>query len=78
MWQSGAQWGVLTSGSVSALNPPSSTGVKVAELHTTVGGKLWKILVPTAVLVIALVGIFLWLGRPLPPPRVLNTTQITA
>src|SRR6266851_2643349 len=76
-WQSGAQWGVSTSGSVSALNPPSSAGVKVAELHTTVGAKLWKILVPTAVLVIALVGTFLWLGRPLPPPRVLNTTQIT-
>src|SRR6202022_2924177 len=41
------------------------------------GRKLWKVLVPTAVLIIALGGIFAWLSRPLPPPRVLNTVQIT-
>jgi serine/threonine protein kinase/Tol biopolymer transport system component len=41
------------------------------------GKQLWKILVPTTVLVIALGGMFEWFTRPLPPPRVLNATQIT-
>ena len=75
--QSGTQLGVLTSGSVPALAQTSSAGVRVSGLHTTTGVKLRKILVPAAVLVIALGGIVAWLSRPLPPPRVLNTTQIT-
>jgi serine/threonine protein kinase/Tol biopolymer transport system component len=70
--QSGTQQGMRTSGSASAVMPPSSAAVKVAELR-----KLWKILVPTAVLVIALLGELAWLSRPLPPPRVLKTTQVT-
>jgi Tol biopolymer transport system component len=41
------------------------------------GRRLWQILVPTAALVIVLGGIFAWLSRSLPPPRVLKTTQIT-
>ena len=62
----------------SSVPPPSSTGVEVAESRTTAGDrKFWKTVFPAAVLVIALVGILVWLGRPLPPPRVLNTTQIT-
>jgi len=51
--------------------------VKVAELWTPGGRKLWKILVPTAALVVVLGGIFAWLSRPLPPPKVLKTSQIT-
>jgi DNA-binding winged helix-turn-helix (wHTH) protein/Tol biopolymer transport system component len=39
--------------------------------------KLWKILVPAAAPVVALGGIFAWLSRPLPPPKVLKTSQIT-
>jgi len=62
----------------SSVAPPSSTGVELADSRTTAGDrKLWKTVFPAAGLVSALVGIFVWLGRPLPPPRVLNTTQIT-
>src|SRR5882724_3238761 len=69
--QSDAQQGV-----VPAVTAPSS--VKVAEPCTTAGDrKLWKTAIPAAALVIVLVGIFVWIGRPLPPPKVLNTTQIT-
>jgi Tol biopolymer transport system component/predicted Ser/Thr protein kinase len=75
--QSGTQQGVRTSGSVPAVTPPSSAAVRIPELRLAGGTKLWKILVPTAVLVIAVVGMFDWLSRPLPPPRVLNTAQIT-
>lgn len=75
--QSGAQLGVLTSGSVPTISPPSSASVEVAELRTAGGTKLWRILVPTAFVVIALGGMFAWLSRPIPPPRVLNTAQIT-
>jgi eukaryotic-like serine/threonine-protein kinase len=70
--QSGTQQGMRTSGSASAVMPPSSAAVKITELR-----KFWKILVPTAVLVIALLGVLAWLSRPLPPPRVLKTTQVT-
>jgi Tol biopolymer transport system component/predicted Ser/Thr protein kinase len=75
--QSEAQQRVPTLGSVLAVTPPSSAAVKVAEPRTAGGRKLWKTTVPAAVLVIALLGIFAWLGRPLPPPKVLNTAQIT-
>ena len=51
--------------------------MKVAELWTPGGRKLWKILVPTAALVVVLGGILVWLSGRLPPPRVLKTTQIT-
>ena len=49
--QSGAQQAVPTSGSVPIVTAPSSATVKVAELRTTGGRKLWKTLVPAAVLV---------------------------
>ncbi len=75
--QSGKQQEVPTSGSVPTLAPPSSASVKAAQLRTAGDRKLWKVLVPTAVLVIALVARFAWFSRPLPPPRVLKTTQIT-
>jgi eukaryotic-like serine/threonine-protein kinase len=75
--QSEAQQGVSTAGSVPAFVPPSSAPVKVAPLQMAGSRKVWKILVPTAVLVVVLGGIFAWLSRPLPPPQVLSTTQIT-
>ncbi len=63
---------------VPAVTASSSAAVKVAEPRTTARDrKLWKTTIPAATLVIALVGIFNWIGRPLPPPKVLNTTQIT-
>src|SRR6266849_433456 len=68
--------GVSRSGPVPAFVAPSSAAVKVPQLRTGGGRKLLKILVPTAALVVVL-GIFAWLSRPLPPPKVLNTIQIT-
>ena len=63
---------------VPAGTAPSSAVVKVAEPRTNSRDrKLWKTTIPGAALVIVLVGIFVWIGRPLPPPKVLNTTQIT-
>jgi len=77
MAPSGPQQTLSTSGAVPPFVPASSAAVTPAELPTPGGRKLWKVLVPTAVLIIALGGIFAWLSRPLPPPRVLNTVQIT-
>jgi Tol biopolymer transport system component/DNA-binding winged helix-turn-helix (wHTH) protein len=63
---------------VPAGTAPSSAVVKVAEPRSTARDrKLWKITIPAAALVIVLVGTFVWIGRPFPPPKVLNTTQIT-
>jgi eukaryotic-like serine/threonine-protein kinase len=74
---SGPQHGVPTSGSVPAFAPPSSAAVKVADLRAAGVRRLSKVLVPAAILVVTLGGIFAWFSWPLPPPRVLNTTQIT-
>ncbi len=73
--QSGTQE-VPTSGSGHAVTS-SSRAVKVAELGKAGATKLWKTLLPAAVLIIALGGTFAWLARPIPRPRVLATTQIT-
>ncbi|HXM94195.1 MAG TPA: protein kinase [Candidatus Dormibacteraeota bacterium] len=74
---SGSQQGAPTSRSVPPFALPSSAAVTAAELRTAGGRKLWKILIPIAMLAIAFAGIFAWFSRPLPPPRVLNTVQIT-
>jgi Tol biopolymer transport system component len=76
--QSEAHQPAPTLGSVAVVTPPSSAVVRVAGPATTVVSRnLWKTTVPAAVLVVALIGAFGWLGRTAPPPRVLNTTQIT-
>src|SRR5437762_218248 len=49
--QSGTRQGVPTSGSVSIVTAPSSAAVKVGEIPPTGGRKLWKTLIPAAVLV---------------------------
>jgi Tol biopolymer transport system component/DNA-binding winged helix-turn-helix (wHTH) protein len=75
--QSEAHQRELTSDSIPAA-APSLAGVKVADPRTTSGDrKLWNTAIPAVVLVIALAGILVRLGRPLSPPRVLKTTQIT-
>ena len=69
---------IPTSSSDAVGAPPSSAAVEVAEPRTIPRDrKLWKTTAPAVLMVIFLVGIFWWLGRPLPQPRVLNTTQIT-
>lgn len=60
-----------------AVKPSPEDSVQVTKPRAADGKRLWKIAVPAALLVIALLGIQIWLARPLPPPRVLNTTQIT-
>jgi len=66
-----AQQRVPTSGLVPAVLAPSAVKVAAPDRN------LWKATIPAGALVIVLVGIFVWIGRPLPPPKVLNTTQIT-
>ena len=56
----GPQRGVPPSTSVPGFAPSSSDAMKVAELRTAGGKKLWKILGVASVLVIALGGIFVW------------------
>ena len=67
---------------VEALSPeaavkPGPAAVQVAKPRAADGKRRWRIAVPAALLVIALLGILTWRARPLPSPRVLNTTQIT-
>src|SRR6202162_3104897 len=65
-----AQQAVPTSGSTPAVAPPSSSAaMKVAEVPAAAGRKLWKILVPAAVLVVAalVAGGFYFRSRPATP-----------
>jgi len=56
---------------------PSSAALDVPQLRKPGYRKLWMVLVPAAVMVAVLAGMFAWFSRPFPPPKVLNTTQIT-
>ena len=56
---------------------PSSAALDVTQLRKPGYRKLWMVLVPAAVMVAVLAGMFAWFSRPFPPPKVLNTTQIT-
>jgi eukaryotic-like serine/threonine-protein kinase len=64
-------------GSVPLSAPPSSTAVEVDKIRKGGNRKLWQILVPTAVVVAVLAGMFAWFSRPFPPPKVVKTIQIT-
>jgi Tol biopolymer transport system component len=66
-----------TSGSVPTSARPSSAAVEVAQIRKASNWNLWKILVPTAVVVAVLAGMFAWFSRPFPPPKVAKTIQIT-
>jgi Tol biopolymer transport system component/DNA-binding winged helix-turn-helix (wHTH) protein len=48
-----------------------------AEPQKAAAGEFRKFLVCGVVLVVALGGVLAWFSRPLPPPRILETTQIT-
>jgi Tol biopolymer transport system component/DNA-binding winged helix-turn-helix (wHTH) protein len=68
------------SGSVSPVTPRASSTAEVPEsLPKSAFRKPWKVAVLVAVAVAASVlsGIFVWPGRVLAPPRLLNTEQIT-
>ena len=60
-----------------AAPPPSSAAVEVAQIRKANNRNLWKILVPTAVVLAVLAGMFAWFSRPFPPPKVVKTIQIT-
>ena len=68
---------VPTSGAVRTSVPPSAAALEGAQLRTAAGGRLRKILVPAAVAVAVLAGMFPWYSRPFPPPKVVKTVQIT-
>jgi serine/threonine protein kinase/Tol biopolymer transport system component len=55
----------------------SSTSAGVSSNQAAPGRRLWKIVIPAGLLIIAAASVLLWLSRPLPPPRVLKTTQLT-
>jgi serine/threonine protein kinase/Tol biopolymer transport system component len=63
--------------SVSTSAPPSSAAVEAAQIRKPGNRKLWKILVPAALVVTVLAGMFAWLSQPFPPPKVIRTIQIT-
>ena len=64
-----AQQAVPASGSTPAVAPSSSATVKIAEAPAAGGRKLWKILVPTVVVVVAalIAGGFYFRSRPAAP-----------
>ena len=66
-----------TSGSVPTSALPSPAAVEEAQIRKAGSRKLWKILVPTAIVVAMLAGMFAWFSQPFPPPKVVKTTQIT-
>jgi len=68
------------SGSVPPVTPRASSTAEVAEsLPKSASRKPWKVavLVAVAVAVCVLAGIFVWPGRALAPPKLLNAEQIT-
>jgi serine/threonine protein kinase/Tol biopolymer transport system component len=65
------------SGSVLTPAPHSTASQSVVESQAGSARKFRKFVIPAAALVVALGGLFLWISRPLAPPRVLNTTQLT-
>ena len=67
----------LTSGLVPTSASPSSAAVDVAQSRKASSRNLWKILVPTAVVVALLAGMIIWFSRPFPPPKIVKAIQIT-
>ena len=55
----------------------SSTSDGVSSAQAAPVMRLWKIAIPAGLLIVAGFSVLLWLSRPLPPPRVLKTTQLT-
>src|SRR5579863_6809167 len=49
---------------------PSSAALDVPQLRKPGYRKLWMVLVPAAVMVAVLAGMFAWFSRPFPPPKV--------
>jgi serine/threonine protein kinase/Tol biopolymer transport system component len=66
-----------TSGSGPTSASQTSAALAAAQIRKPGNRKLWKILVPTLVVGAVLAGMFAWFSRPLPPPKVVKTIQIT-
>jgi len=75
--QSRLQQPAAAAEAASVVGSQSSQAAPPSELGMAQSQGLRKILIPAAVVVIALVAVVAWLGRPTLPPRVLNTVQIT-
>jgi eukaryotic-like serine/threonine-protein kinase len=64
------------------ISPPSTSGVVAVQTSASTAisaptfSKLWKIAIPFALVVLGFSAL-IWLRRPLLPPRVVSTTQIT-
>ena len=65
------------SGTVAAAQDTASQSRTQQKVPTSAGGRLRKILASAAVVVAVLAGMFAWFSRPLPPPKVVKTIQIT-
>ena len=52
-----------------------SAGTSISTLQWT--KRFWKIAIPVALVVLSAACALIWLSRPLSPPRILRTTQIT-
>jgi serine/threonine protein kinase len=73
--RSRTEQGVPTSGALQT-SSPSSAAVEGAQLRTA-AGRLRKALIPAAIVVATIAGMFGWFSRPFPPPKVVKTFQIT-
>jgi len=73
---SGPAAAVAPSGSGYAVEA-SSTSVAISSNQAAPVRRLWKMAIPAGMLIGAAASVLFWLSRPLPPPRVLKTTQLT-
>lgn len=60
-----------------ATRTSDSASLEGPQLRTAVGGKPRKILMAGAIVAIVLAGTFAWFSRPIPPPKIVKTVQIT-
>ena len=72
---------ILPAAAAGAAASPSASGVRASSSHTASASdsrrKLSRVLVLIAAIVVTAIAAVWWLSRPLPPPRVLQTTQLT-